>query len=95
MVGEVQLWKKKTSISSTNAVTHVWERVNSLQNDNILVQTKLNASADNKINLHENFNLFLGRVKNIDGKGESAGYQHFLLPHNVFKRFLTQGSLKS
>ena len=25
-------------------------------------------------------------LENIVGKGENAGYQHFLLSHNVFKR---------
>ena len=42
------------------------------------------------------------RIENIVGKGENAGYQHFLLvtsifsfSHNVFKMFLSQGCEKS
>ena len=30
------------------------------------------------------------RVENIVGKGENAGYQHFLLSHNVLKKPLSQ-----
>ena len=37
------------------------------------------AFADDKINLAENSKLVLGREENIVGKGENAGYQHFLL----------------
>ena len=33
-------------------------------------------------------------VENIVGKGENAGFQHFLLFHNVFKRLLSQGRQK-
>ena len=32
----------------------------------------------------------LGRVENIVGKGENAGYQRFLLFHNVLKGFLSR-----
>ena len=35
--------------------------------------------------------FFLELVENIVGKGENAGYQHFLLSNNVFQRFLFQG----
>ena len=31
----------------------------------------------------------LKRTVNNVGKGENAGYQHFLLPHRVFKRPLS------
>ena len=33
------------------------------------------------------------RLENIVRKGENAGYQHFLLSHNVFK-FSSPGSCK-
>ena len=31
------------------------------------------------MNVTEKLNVVLGRVENIVGKGENAGYQHFLL----------------
>ena len=52
--------------------------VNSLPNDKILDRSKLKALADDKINVIEKLK-FLGKVENIEGKGENAGYQHFLL----------------
>ena len=32
-----------------------------------------------KINVSEKLKFVLGRIENIGGKGENAGYQHFLL----------------
>ena len=40
---------------------------------------KLKAFADNKINVNEKLKFGLERIENIVGKGENAGYQHFLL----------------
>ena len=34
------------------------------------------------------------RVENIAGKGEKAGYQHFLLSPQCFKKLFFSGSLK-
>ena len=48
-----------------------------LPHDMILDRSKLKAFADDKINVIEK--LKCGRVENIMGKGENAGYQHFLL----------------
>ena len=48
-------------------------------NDKILDLSKLKAFADDKINVTENLKLVLGRVEKIAGKGENAGYPHFLL----------------
>ena len=53
--------------------------LNSLPNDKIVDQSKLKAFADSKINVTQKFKFVLGRVENIMGKGENAGYQHFLL----------------
>ena len=47
----------------------------SLPNDKILDQSKLKAFADNKINVTEKLKFVLGRVENIVGKEENAGYQ--------------------
>ena len=51
---------------------------NSLPNDKFLDWSKLKALADDKINVTEKLKFVLGRVENILGKGENAGYQHFL-----------------
>ena len=56
---------------------------NSLPLDKFLDCSKLKALADDKINVTK-FKFGLGRVENIMGKGENAGY-------NVFKRPLCQG----
>ena len=48
--------------------------LNSLANDEILDRCKLKACADDKINLNKKSKLALGRVENIVGKGENAGY---------------------
>ena len=52
---------------------------NSLPNNKFLDWSKLKALASNKINVTEEFKFVSGRVENIMGKGENAGYQHFLL----------------
>ena len=53
--------------------------------------SKLKEIADDKINVTGNLKFVLGKAENIVGKGENAGYQHFLFSYNVFKRFLFQG----
>ena len=69
-------------------------RSNSLPNKKILDWPKLNAFADNKTDVNEKFKLCLGRVENIVGKGENAGYQHFLLILQCFQKPSVSGSLK-
>ena len=52
-----------------------------------LDSSKSKASVDANLNVAQMIELGFDRVENIVGKGENAGYQHFLLfPHNVFKR---------
>ena len=51
---------------------------NPLSNKKILDWSKLKAFADDKINVTQKLIFALGRVENIVGKGENAGYQHFL-----------------
>ena len=55
----------------------VWLKVNSSLNDKILALTKLKAFADDKIIVTQRLKFILGRVENIVGKEENAGYQHF------------------
>ena len=65
--------------------------LNSVPNDKFLDWSKLKGLADDKINVTEKLKSRFGRLENIMGNGENAGYQHFLLSHNVFKRPLCQG----
>ena len=53
--------------------------VNSLPNDKFLDWSKLKAFRDDKTNVNRKLKFVFGRVENIVGKGENAGYQHFLL----------------
>ena len=63
----------------------VWERVNSLPNNKILEQFNLKDFAEDKISVTYVTNFVLGRVENIVGKGDNAGYQHFLLFPQCFQ----------
>ena len=68
--------------------------LNSLPNDKILDWSKLKAFADDKINVTVKLKFSLGRVENIVGNGENAGYQHFLLFPQCFQKASYTGSLK-
>ena len=57
----------------------VWEWVNPLLNDKILDCSKLKAFADDKMNVKQKLKFDMGRVENIVGKGENAGYQLFVV----------------
>ena len=48
--------------------------------------SKLKAFADNKINVTKKLKFVTERVENIVGKGETAGYQHFLLFPQCFQK---------
>ena len=52
---------------------------NSLPNNNFLDWTIFKAFADDKLNVAKIMMYVFERVENIVGKGENAGYQHFLL----------------
>ena len=59
----------------------VWDSSFSpLQDDNILALFKLEAFADDSFSVAQILEFTFGRVENIVGKGENAGYQHFLQP---------------
>ena len=45
----------------------------------ILDWSKLKVYADNKINVNEKLKFVMRWVENIMGKGENAGYQHFVI----------------
>ena len=56
--------------------------------------TKLKAFADNKLNINKMIVSPLDRVEYTVGKGENAGYQHFLLFPQCFSEPFSLGSLK-
>ena len=65
-----------------------------LPNDKFFNWSKLKAFADDKINASQKLKYVLGRVENIMGKGENAGYQHFLLFPQCFPKPSFSVSLK-
>ena len=52
--------------------------INSSLNNTILGHPISKNFIDNIINLIANFTFIFQRIQNIAGKGENAGYQHFL-----------------
>ena len=66
---------------------------NSLRNDRILELSELKAFADDKI-IDMNLKFLFERLENIVGKGENAGYQHFLLFLQCFQKASSSRSLK-
>ena len=54
-------------------------------NDKILDRSKLKA-LDSKISVAQKLKFVSGRVENIVGKGENAGYQRFLLFSQCFQK---------
>ena len=62
--------------------------LNSLPSNKILDWSKLKEFADKKTNVTQKWKFILGRVENIVGKGENAGYQHFLLFPRCFQKFV-------
>ena len=56
--------------------------------------TKLKPFADDKLNVAKMTISILDRVENPMGKGENAGYQHFLFFPQGFPKPFSLGSLK-
>ena len=65
-----------------------------LPNHKVLGQSELKASADDKIKFAIMMIFVFNRVGNIVGKGENAGYQHFLLFTQCFQKPFYFGSLE-
>ena len=65
--------------------------INFLPNQIFLDWSKMKAFADNKVNVAEKLRFILERRENIKGKGENAGYQHFLLFPHCFQMAFFQG----
>ena len=75
-------------------MSSVMVSLNSLLNGKILDKSNLKAFADDKKKVTENLKFLFERVENIVGKGENAGYQHFLLFPQCFQKDSFTGSLK-
>ena len=84
----ISVWTIKSKILMLGKLTLT------LPNDKILDWSKLKAFADDKINVNQKLKFDLGRIENIVGKGENAGYQHFLLFPQCFQRASFSGALK-
>ena len=59
-----------------------------------MARSKLKALADDKIKVPQMMIFVCDRVENIEGKGENAVYQHFLLFPQCFQKGFYPGSLK-
>ena len=70
---------KNASFIRYSILRIVLPRGNLLSNNKILDWSKLEAFAENKINVTQKLEFVSERVENIVRKGENAGYQHFLL----------------
>ena len=60
--------------------------VNSLPSNKILDWSKFKAFSDDKLNVVRIMISVSDRVENIVGKGENAGYQHFLIFPQCFQK---------
>ena len=57
-----------------------------LPDDKISTLSKLKANVDNNFSLAQLVQFFSDRVGNFVGKGENAGFQHFLLFPQCFRK---------
>ena len=73
-----QCFQKACFPGASKAVI-VWKWVNPSPNSKILDLTKLNAFPEDNSEVVKRMIYILDRVENIVGKGDNAGYQHFLL----------------
>ena len=60
--------------------------INSLPNETILDWSKLKVFEDNILKVSLTTKFVPDRLENIVGKGENAGYQHFLLFPQCFQK---------
>ena len=68
--------------------------MNPLPYDKFLDMNKLKKIADEKLNITKITISLLDRIENTVGKGENAGYQHFLLVLQCFPKPSSLGLLK-
>ena len=58
---------------------------NSFPKDKILKQSRFKVVADDKIIVTQRLKFVLGRIENIAGKGENAGFKKISFPAEVLK----------
>ena len=68
--------------------------VHSLPNDIFFDRTKFKAFADDQLNIAKIIISVFDKIEHIVGKGENAGYQHFLLFPQSFQTAPFSWSLK-
>ena len=68
--------------------------INPLPNDKLLDVTKLKAFSDNKLDIVKMMISPFDQLESTVGKGENAGYQHFLLFLQCFPKPSPFGLLK-
>ena len=67
---------------------------NPFPNDKIMTLIKFKGFADDKFNVAKIMISLTDRLENIAGKGENAGYQHFLLFPQCFQKASSVGPWK-
>ena len=89
-------------LSSFELLSAIWTSVkfcrlvhlNPLSDDKISDWSKLKAFADDKLNVTQNIKVVFHRTENIVGKEENAGYQHFLLFPQCFRKVFSSSASK-
>ena len=65
---------------------NIQQPFNPFPNGKLLDLSKYKAFTDDKIDVFKSMIFVLGRVENIVGNGENAGYRHFLLFPQCFQK---------
>ena len=76
-------------------MTNQCDSFHALPDDKNLGLPKLKAFADNNLNVTEDIKVVSHRLENIAGKEENAGYQHFLLFPQCFRKIFPPVRQKS
>ena len=80
------LFNVKKFLSTVRTAPDIFCRcIYSIANDTFSDSTKFKAFADDKSDVAKIIIPLLDRIENIVGKGENAGYQHFLLLSQCFQ----------
>ena len=87
----LEKFKEKQRIKG---LTTVCSEFNTLPNGKILDLSELKTFAGDNFNVNQKLKFGMERVENIVGKGENAGYQHFLHFPQCFQTAPYTGSLR-
>ena len=77
---------KQQNVRLVNIESIYRQQINYFPEEKVSDWTKLKASADDKINVTEKIEICFWKCKNMVGKGENAGFQHFLLFSQCFQK---------